>query len=188
MKYIDAIIDFITKFVAVFGISAGVVIAFVNVTARYGFNFSFTWAAELTVYLFLWSMFFTAAFLFKTNSHISIGILIQNIDKRYAKIVFIFTQTVSLVFLAVVGYYGYEYLLLVDELEEMSIDLGIPMWIPYSVIPIAFAIGVYYIAVHIVQTIKTPADEISFKHEEDEMLQEMDEIVRDVNKKTGGML
>ncbi|HFU75261.1 MAG TPA: TRAP transporter small permease [Arcobacter sp.] len=188
MKYIDRIIDFIVKFVAVFGISMGVIVAFANVTARYGFNFSFTWAAELTVYMFLWSMFFTTALLFKTNSHISIGLLVQNIDKRYAKIIFIFTQMVSLIFLAVVGYYGYEYLLLVNELEEMSIDLGIPMWIPYSVIPIAFGIGVYYIASHIVQTIKTPAQEINFKHEEDEMLQEMDEIVKEVNKKTGGLL
>ena len=188
MMLLDKIIYFITKFIAVFGISAGVLLAFVNVTARYGFNFSFPWAAELTVYLFLWSMFFTTALLFKTNSHISIGLLIQNIDKKFAKIVFICTQAISMVFLAVVGYYGYEYLLLVIELEEMSIDLGIPMWIPYSVIPIAFAIGVYYIAVNIVKTIQTPFEELSFKHEEDDMLKEMDEIVKEVNKKTGGML
>jgi C4-dicarboxylate transporter DctQ subunit len=188
MMLFNKIIDFITKLIAIFGISAGVVVAFVNVTARYGFNFSFTWASELTVYLFLWSMFFTTALLFKTNSHISIGLLIQNIDKRFAKIVFIFTQSVSMVFLAVVGYYGYEYLLLLIELEEMSIDLGIPMWIVHLIIPLSFAFGVYYLLVNIIKTIMTPADELNFKHEESEMLKEVDQVVKEVNKKTGGML
>jgi C4-dicarboxylate transporter DctQ subunit len=188
MKSIGLIIDFIVKFIAVFGISGGVVIACGNVIGRYVFNYSFTWAAELTVYLFLWSMFFTAAFLFKTNSHISIGLLVQNIDKKYAKGVFIFTQTISIIFLGVIAWYGYEYLLLVNELEERSIELNIPMWIPYLIIPLSFFMGVYYVVVSLVKTILTPAQELSFKHEEEEMMKEVNQVVKEVHKKTGGML
>lgn len=188
MKYISLIIDFVVKFVAIFGISGGVVISFVNVAARYGFNYSFTWASELTIYLFLWSMFFTAAFLFKTNSHISITLLIGTLPKKYAKWVFILTQSISMIFLGVVAYFGYEYLLLVNEIEEMSIDLDIPMWIPYLVIPLAFGLGVYYLIVNIFITIMTPAEDLSFKHDEADMLQDADTVVKEVHKKTGGML
>lgn len=189
MRILGLIIDAIVKFVAVFGISTGVLVAFVNVMARYGFNYSFTWAAELTVYMFLWSMFFTSAFLFKSHSHISITLLIQSISKPVAKVIFIFTQTVSLVFLSVVAYFGYEYILLMIRIDEMSPDLGIPMWIPYLMVPVAFVIGVYYLVVSIIETIKTPAEELKFGHsEEEDMLKEAEAFVKKVETKTGGML
>ena len=56
-NFIDGIlgntIDFINKFIAITGIASGVALAFINVIARYGFDYSLTWASELTVYLFL---------------------------------------------------------------------------------------------------------------------------------------
>jgi C4-dicarboxylate transporter DctQ subunit len=175
MRILGLIIDALVKFVAVFGISTGVLVAFVNVMARYGFNYSFTWAAELTVYMFLWSMFFTS--------------LVQSISKPVAKVIFIFTQTVSLVFLSVVAYFGYEYILLMIRIDEMSPDLGIPMWIPYLMVPVAFVIGVYYLVVSIIETIKTPAEELKFGHsEEEDMLKEAEAFVKKVETKTGGML
>jgi len=51
IKFIDKLIGFINKNIAVIGITGGVVLAFVNVVARYIFNSSLTWAAELTNYL-----------------------------------------------------------------------------------------------------------------------------------------
>ncbi len=100
------------------------------------------------------------------------------------------TRTVTFAYLSVVSFYGYQYLLFVIELEEMSIDLEIPMWIPYLVIPVSFAFGAYRVGEHIIKLITTPSDEIVIKTETEELMEEahLTKVVEDANRKTGGML
>jgi C4-dicarboxylate transporter DctQ subunit len=183
-------IGVINRSIAMFGITAGVFLAFANVLARYMFNYSLTWASELTVYFFLWGMFFGAAYCFKIDGHISIGLVVENISKKSAKILMLITRTVTFTYLCVVAYYGYQYLLLVNDMGETSIDLEIPMWIPYLVIPISFAFGAYRVGEHIVHLIKIPAEDITFRSETEELMEEADieQVVADANRKTGGLL
>jgi C4-dicarboxylate transporter DctQ subunit len=190
---IGKVIGFINQSIAALGISAGVALAFYNVVARYVFDSSLTWASELTIFLFLWSTFFGAAYCFKEDAHISISVLLDKVSAGTAKALMLLSHTVSFVFLAAVSFYGYKYLQLVIELEEMSIDLEIPMWIPYLVIPIAFAFAAYRVAEKIVYIIKTPAEEVRIKSEAEMIIAEMEAsapeaLLREVEKKTGGML
>ena len=183
-------IGIINRTIAMFGITAGVTLAFANVIARYIFDYSLTWASELTIYLFLWAMFFGAAYCFRIDGHISIGLLVENVSKPFAKILMLITRLATFTYLSVVAYYGYQYLLFVIELDEMSIDLEIPMWIPYLVIPVSFAFGAYRVGEHIIKLINTPAEEIVIRTEADELMEEaeVDRVVAEVNRKTGGML
>ena len=192
-KYFDKFICTITKFIAAFGISAGVALAFYNVVARYVFDDSLTWAAELTTYLFLWSTFFGAAYCFKQDAHISINILLEKVKPTTAKVLLLISHGITLIFLSAVAYFGYEYLLLVIELEEVSVDLEIAMWIPYLVIPVSFAFATFRVGEKIVQLIKTPADKVVQKSEAKQIIAEMDQgenekLLKEVEKKTGGML
>ena len=191
---IDLSIGFLSRWIAAIGISAGVALAFTNVVARYGFNYSITWASELTVYFFLWSMFFAAAYCFKLGEHISINLIVERISKKAAKVMILFSYLVTFVFLCAVSYYGYEYLQLVIELEETSVDLEIPMWIPYLVIPVSFAFSAYSVAKHIIALIKLPAEDIEFKDETDDLMKEMnkeinvEEILDEAHRKSGGIV
>lgn len=196
---ISKIIGFINQSIAAFGITAGVAIAFINVVARYVFDASFTWASELTVYLFLWSAFFAAAYCFKKDAHIAVTILLDIMPSKLAKVMMIVSHMITIVFLLAVSYYGYEYLLLVIDLDERSIDLwDIPMWIVYLVVPISFLFAGYRVIEKLVEIIKTPHDQV-VKVSEHEMhlhgiagdideKKGLDSMVKDVEKKTGGML
>lgn len=191
--FLDKLIGFINRNIAAIGISAGVAIAFTNVIARYFFDASFTWAAELTTYFFLWSIFFGAAYCFKEDAHISIDILLKKVSPITAKVLMLISHSITFIFLAAISYYGYEYLLLVHELEETSIDLGIPMWTIYLVIPVSFAFGAFRVAEKIYEIIKTPANEVVQHSEAEMILQQMGEgknkeLLKEVEKKTGGML
>lgn len=199
---LDKVIGFINQSIAVIGISAGVALAFVNVVARYLFDASLTWAAELTVFLFLWSVFFGAAYCFKKDAHISVTILLDAMPSYIAKTFLIISHLVTIGFLLAVSYYGYEYLQLVIELEEMSIDLEIPMWIPYSVIPISFAFAAFRVGEKLYTIIITPHNKVVQESEAEMYINEIGEhnyedieknkhikdIVDEVNRKTGGML
>ncbi len=184
-------IGFINQSIAAFGIAAGVALAFYNVIARYVFNSSLTWASELTIYFFLWSTFFGAAYCFKVDAHISVSVLLDKVPPGVAKGLMLFSHLVTLVFLSAVSYYGYQYLVAFSD--EMSIDLEIPMWIPESVIPVAFAFAAYRVAEKIVFILRTPAEKVRTQSEAEMILAEMEasapeELLREVEKRTGGML
>ena len=133
----------------------------------------------LTVYLFLWSTFFGAAYCFKKDAHISVDLLLTKVAPRTAKIMMVLTHTVTLLFLVAVAWYGYKYLLLEIDLDERSVDLEIPMWIPYSVVPIAFASAAFRVVEKIVDIVRTPADEVVRKSEAEMILAEMEGVTTD---------
>ena len=192
-------IGFINQSIAAFGITAGVAVAFTNVVARYAFDASLVWATELTIFLFLWSAFFGAAYCFKKDAHIAVTIVLDVMPSKIAKFMLLISHTITIIFLLAVAYYGYEYLLLVDEIDERSIDLwDMPMWIIYLVIPISFSFAAYRVGEKIVEIIRTPHNEVVAKSEADmhlhglagevEEQKGLNEMVKEVEKKTGGML
>jgi C4-dicarboxylate transporter DctQ subunit len=172
INFLDITVGLINRYIAVIGITSGVALAFVNVVARYGFNYSITWASELTVYLFLWSVFFGVAYCFKIDGHIVINLLVERVSKKVSKMMMVLTRIISIIFLGAVAYYGFEYLALVIDLDEQSVDLDIPMWIPYLVIPISFTFSAFRVAEHLAVLIKTPADKIEFTSETSDLLKE----------------
>ena len=190
---LDKVIGFINKNIAAVGISGGVALAFINVVARYAFDSSLTWASELTIYIFLWSTFFGAAYCFKQDAHISVTLLLERFEPSTAKVLMLASHLITFVFLFAVAYFGVEYVLFVHELEEMSVDLDIPMWIVFLVIPISFFFASYRVGEKIVEIIKTPADKVIGKSEAEMILQQMTEgedqkLLKEVEKKTGGLL
>ncbi|WP_419773911.1 TRAP transporter small permease [Halarcobacter sp.] len=198
-------IGWINQSIAVIGITAGVAVSFVNVVARYAFDASLVWASELSIFLFLWSVFFAAAYCFKKDAHIAVTIILDIMPTKVAKIMLLISHIVTLVFLATVSYFGYEYLLLVNDLDERSIDLwGMPMWIVYLVIPVSFAFASYRVAERIIIIARTSHEDILQESEAEQVLagmgmgakenadnenvKELNNMVKEVEKKTGGML
>ncbi len=180
---IDKFIGTLNKSIATFGIAAGVVLAFVNVVARYAFNGSITLASDLTNYLFIWSAFFGAAYCFKKDAHISVTLLIDRLPAKLTKVLMIISHILVIVYLSAVAYYGYKFLLLENMLQEVSIDLvvpriswigmssswSVPMWIIYLVIPVAFGSAALRVLEKLIEIIKTPA-ELARRESEAEMI------------------
>ena len=140
---LDLAIVLINKNMAVLGLTLGVLLAFVNVVLRYAFDMSLTWAGELTNYCFIWSALFAAAYGFKKGVHISVTILLNLFPPIVAKSLLIFANLISVAYLLIISYFGYELIVMLMEFGEMSVDLNIPTWIPHLVIPIAFLFAGY---------------------------------------------
>jgi len=194
LALLSDVIGFINQSIAATGIAAGVALAFYNAIARHVFNASLPLAAELTMYLFLWSTFFGAAYCFKEDAHIAIDIFIDKLSSKNVKKVMLFSHLISLIFLLAVSYYGYQYVILVHDLDERSIDLwNMPMWIPYLAIPVSFAFGAFRVAQKIGYMIKTPGDKIVKKSESEMLIAGIEgsaheDLIKEVEKRTGGML
>lgn len=204
-KIISKTIGFINQSIAAIGISAGVAIAFTNVVARYVFDASLVWATELTIFCFLWSVFFGAAYCFKKDAHIAVTVILEIMPSRIQKVMLLISHLITFIFLCAVSYFGYEYLLLVIDLDERSIDLwDMPMWIPYSVVPIAFAFAAFRVGERIHGILSTSHEKIlaeseaeqvladmgigAHRNKDNENVQELNKMVKEVEKKTGGLL
>lgn len=166
-NYLDIFVATINKNIAVVGMVLGVLLAFINVVLRYAFGTSLTWAGELTNYFFMWSALFGAAYGFKKGIHISVTVLLELLPAKLGKIIFVFANFISFVYLSVSAYFGYQVVLLLMEIEEMSVDLNIPMWIPNLVLPIAFGAAAFRAAEKVVEVSLTDANDVLARNVEE---------------------
>ncbi len=182
MRYLDLAIRGILIFLTSFFIFAGVVLAFINVVARFVFNEGIDWAFELTSYLFIYSAFFAAAYLFRVSGHIKVTLLVDNLPKPLSKVIIIISDLLILLYVGIVLYFSYIYIfdpdLGVKASGEISVDLNVPMWIIYLVLPISMFFASIMTIFRLIEHIKTPANEIAYKQEH-EMIEEFDRSVGD---------
>jgi C4-dicarboxylate transporter DctQ subunit len=178
LDILDKFIGLINEFIASFGIIAGVTLAFINVVARYVFHVGIDWAFELTNYLFIWSAFFGAAYCFRQECHIKVTLLLDILPSKVAKFTSLFATFITFLYLLAVAYYGYLFIfdpdLGIKASGEISVDLNIPIWIPYIVIPIAFISASYRVFEKFIEMTKTPANEIVRKTESDMIIEEVE--------------
>ena len=172
-QIIDIIVSTINQTMAVLGLSLGVLLAFINVILRYAFDMGLTWAAELTNYLFIWAALFGAAYGFKQGAHISVSLIIEKFPPAVTKGFLMFANLVSIIYLALISYFGYQLVLMLVDFGEMSIDLEIPLWIPHLVLPIAFALAAYRSAEKLVEIYKTDSSDVKIFSEHEAVIHEV---------------
>ena len=172
-QIIDIIVSTINQTMAVLGLSLGVLLAFINVILRYAFDMSLTWAAELTNYLFIWAALFGAAYGFKQGAHISVSLIIEKFPPAVTKGFLMFANLVSIIYLALISYFGYQLVLMLVDFGEMSIDLEIPLWIPHLVLPIAFALAAYRSTEKLVEIYKTDSSDVKIFSEHEAVIHEV---------------
>jgi len=179
-KGVRGILIFLTSF----GIAAGVLLAFINVVARFVFHEGIDWAFELTNYLFIWSAFFGAAYLFRIGGHIRVTLILDLLPDKLAKFDVVLVDLIVLAYLVAVGYYGYLFIfdpeLGVYASGEVSVDLGIPMWIPYLVVPLSALFASIAVIFKLKDDLSTDAAEIRGKSESEMIIEEVRENMGEI--------
>ena len=130
-------------------IASMVILVFLNVVLRYGFNSSITWSEEMGRILFVWVVFLGAVVAAKEKSHLGVDILTSKVPLGAQKVLYLFA---NLVFIIVMGLF-IDGLLKMMELNSM---VNTPaMGLPYNIFYAAglFA-AVLIIAISSLQTIR----------------------------------
>jgi len=135
------VFDFILKvrleyFIASYCTLAMVLMMVINVVTRYALNFSFGWSDEIVRYLNLFAAFFGISAGMSQGVHIGITALVNlAVPKKAKKYFRLFAEIVTLVFCAVLVYYGS---ILVGKqfvMGQVSPALFVPMYIMYGLVP-----------------------------------------------------
>lgn len=116
------------------------VIIFLQVVARYVFNYSFVWAQELVAYLFAGLIFIGMAYGVRVGAHIGIDLLVKSLGPRGARITGAVAAALCVVYSAIVLVGSVQYVEKMRSIGILAQDLPIEQWIPRLVLPIGFTL------------------------------------------------
>lgn len=129
---------------------AMIIIMFINVVTRYLLNFSFSWGDEAVRYFNLVAAFAAISVCFKSNSHISIDVFVEQIiphkSRKYFRLI---SYILTLVFCVLICYFGLILVINQIKMGQKSTAMGIPMFALYAIIPISMVFSSIQILIKI---------------------------------------
>lgn len=129
---------------------------FITVVMRYGFNASFLWGEELSIFAFIWCVFLGAGIGVRRKIHMSFDFL-PNILKGRVAVLQRFLIDLSICAGALLLLiYGWDYAFL--SIDRLSPALGISLFVPTLVIPIS---GAYMLLAVLIDLARDVRDFIS---------------------------
>jgi C4-dicarboxylate transporter DctQ subunit len=115
-------------------------VTFMQVVARYVFNYSFVWALELTGVLFAWLIFIGMSYGVRVGAHIGVDVIVKSLRPGAARVVGSVAAALCIVYAVIVTWGGYQYVSKMHDVGILMQDMPVQQWIPRVVIPLGFAL------------------------------------------------
>lgn len=132
MSAVDSVIR-VSAYIAGVLILVTTVMTTYEVVARSFLNKPTTWATELSIYAIIGSCFLGSAYGIRTYAHVSVDLLINNINNKFKTIFVILTNALGLLFSIVFTLYSFFRVLDTYNAGTTSSSmLKIPMYLPQS--------------------------------------------------------
>jgi|GEM_PF-4127700 len=143
MARINRCLDWIVSAFLCLCVSALVVIAFGQVVGRYLIGISFSWAEDLCVVLFAWTIWTSACLLMRDNRHLNLTILTSAVSPKTARGLRLSSHVITLAFLAVVFWTGLGAMEAMTGMEFTALPL--PLNGKFSSVSVGAALLFYYV-------------------------------------------
>jgi TRAP-type C4-dicarboxylate transport system permease small subunit len=137
VKKLANIYDHMEEILLVVCLLIMVVVIFLQVVMRYGFNNSLSWSEELARILFIWASWIGISFGQKKGEHIKITLVIDNLKGKARMAVLLLADVFTLAILAVLILKGFEITQKIFNMASTTPALYIPRWILYAAVPIS---------------------------------------------------
>ncbi|GAB4481673.1 MAG: C4-dicarboxylate TRAP transporter small permease protein DctQ [Burkholderiaceae bacterium] len=123
-----------------FLMAAMTLVTFMQVVARYVFNYSFVWALELTGVMFAWLIFVGMSYGVRVGAHIGVDAVVKSLGARAARIVGAIAAVLCIGYAVIVTVGGYQYVRKMYDVGILMQDIPIQQWIPRAILPVGFAL------------------------------------------------
>ncbi len=158
MKTLLEYLEKTLKFLVITAIGLMLCIVFLQVITRYAFNFTPSFAEELSRYLFVWIVFLSLPLVAKTGGHMAIETLTSRISGTKLKACRVIADVFTIAFLLIMTWYGAKMVQLAHF--QTSPAMVIPMSYVYSVIPFGCAVMCIYVINHFITLLRTAPEDV----------------------------
>jgi C4-dicarboxylate transporter DctQ subunit len=133
-------LEFLEEALVILLMAAMTLVTFMQVVARYVFNYSFVWALELTGVMFAWLIFIGMSYGVRVGAHIGVDIVVKSLSPRAGRVVGSLAAALCIVYALIVTWGGYQYVSKMHDVGILMQDVPVQQWIPRMVIPLGFAL------------------------------------------------
>ncbi|MEW5789700.1 MAG: TRAP transporter small permease [Pseudomonadota bacterium] len=137
------ILDRLEEWLILTFMASATLVTFVSVAMRYVFGTGFTWATELTIYLFIWMAKFGAAYGVRTGIHVGVDYVVNKVEGAKKRLLIITGITLGIIFTGTIAFFGGRWVVFIYGTGQISPDLEWPMWIIYLAIPLGSGLMCY---------------------------------------------
>jgi C4-dicarboxylate transporter, DctQ subunit len=121
-------------------LAAMTTVTFSQVIARYVFNYSFTWALELTSVLFAWMIFLGIPYGVRVGSHIGVDSFVKALGAKAGRVVGAIAAALGIVYSGILLVGSWNYVAKIHEVGIMMDDLPIEQWLPRTILIFCFGL------------------------------------------------
>jgi C4-dicarboxylate transporter DctQ subunit len=123
-----------------FLLAAMTLVTFGQVVARYAFNYSFTWALELTTTLFAWLIFLGIPYGVRVGSHIGVDALVKMMGPVGGRITGAAAALLCLAYSAILFVGSWQYVAKMYAVDIEMDDLPLKQWVPRAILLVSFGL------------------------------------------------
>ena len=135
LDFLDMILSFFEEWTLFISVMVALVALFINVVLRYGFNYSLAWSEDLVREVIIYTTFIGCSAAIKNRSMIKIDASVQ-LMPRFKMHLNYFSNFVTLIFSAMMIYYGWLMLALQMRTDQKTIIMEIPLAFLYAILPL----------------------------------------------------
>lgn len=135
LNVIDKILTFFEEWTLFLTVMAALVALFFNVVLRYGFNYTLAWSEELVREVIIYTTLIGCSTAVKNRSMIKIDASVQLLPSLRIPLSY-FSNLVTMIFAAMMIYYGWEMAALQYATHQKTIILQIPLVYLYGILPL----------------------------------------------------
>jgi len=135
LRCLDKALSFFEEWTLFITVMVALVSLFLNVILRYGFNYSLAWSEELVRDVIIYTTLIGCSVAIKDRSMIKIDAVVQLCPPLRLPLSY-FSHAVTLIFSAMMVYYGWQMAMLQVQTSQKSIILQIPMVYLYALLPL----------------------------------------------------
>ena len=139
-KYFIKGVELTTTWLTIISTASLVTVMILNVVFRYFLQIPLVWADEVSLYLFAWCTFLGAGLGVKHNEMAAVTLIIDYLPKSFLKYVQICIQLLIITFSVIAGKFAINWLLSPSTINTISPSAGLPMWVPYLVLPLGLVV------------------------------------------------
>lgn len=132
---VDKILSFFEEWTLFITVFVALVSLFINVVLRYGFNYSLAWSEELIRHVIIYTTFIGCGVAIKERKMIRIDASVQLLPNLKVPLTF-FSNIVTIIFAAMMVYYGWLMAALQYRTAQKTIIMQIPYVILYAILPL----------------------------------------------------
>lgn len=128
---------------------------------RYVLNGSTAWQTETVIYLILGATMLGMGYVQRLKGHVNVDLVAVMLPPSLRKGLLIVAALASIVVVSIMAFYGYEMAHIAWAKNWTSDTVNaVPLWIPYSVMPIGFGLFALQLVADLIDTVDTPAEAI----------------------------